>query len=467
MQSWKRKVLSILTPRENRDTNSINYWREKIFYTIILGASILGFLTLAPSIISCYHDGLYVQIAIDLTVFSGILFLIFNTRVSYKIKSNLFLVLIYVLGISLTLMGGSYIIGGFIYLVAFSVAASVWRGTKIAILTIALNTLTVFTIGYLCYNQIIYIESFDSYKLTKWFSLGANLFIVNTISAISVSLLIDGLERTINQSIKLKNQLNEEKQKLLVAKQKAEEADKLKTIFLGNMSHELKTPLNGIIGFSNLILESKMDDIKEIYNFQKIISESGEMLLGLINDILDITVIESGQLKITKAHVLLMEIINEIAYTFDEKIIGPQHKNVKFNIIDNLNQDDFHLYTDALRLKQVIINLVKNALKFTNQGGINFSYGLTEDKKYLLFKVEDTGVGIRPENQKEIFKRFSQLGSSANNKFKGTGLGLTISKEIVELLGGKIWVESIYSKGSTFYFTVQIEESESKAQANE
>jgi signal transduction histidine kinase len=467
MQNWKRKAVTILTPRENKDTNSIKYWREKIFYTIILGAAILGFLTLVPSIISCYYDGLYVQIAIDLIVFSVILFFVFNTRVSYKIKSNLFLILVYILGVSLTLMGGSYIIGGFIYLVAFSVAASVWRGTKIAIFTIALNTVTVFTIGYLCYNQIIYIESFNLYKLSKWFSLGANLFIVNCISAISVSLLIDGLERTINQSIKLKNQLNEEKLKLLVAKQKAEEADQLKTIFLGNMSHELKTPLNGIIGFSNLILESKMEDINEIYSFQKIISESGEMLLGLINDILDITVIESGQLKITKTHVLLMEIINEIAYTFDEKIIGAQHKNIKFEIIDNLNQDDFNLYTDALRLKQVIINLVKNALKFTNQGGINFSYELTEDKKYLLFKVEDTGIGIHPENQKEIFKRFSQLGDSANNKFKGTGLGLTISKEIVELLGGKIWVESKYTKGSTFYFTVQIEETESKAKVDE
>lgn len=460
MLNWKRKLLSILTPRENKSTYSISYWREKIFYTILLSSAFLGFLTLIPSVISCYNDGLYVQIVIDLSVFSGILFFALYPGITYKLKSTLFLITIYILGVSLTFMGGSYIIGGFIYLVAFSVAASVWRGTKIAIFTIAVNTVTVIIIGYLSYNQIIYIESFVSYNLSKWISLGSNLFIVNCISAISVSLLIDGLEYTINQTLKLKNQLSEEKLKLLAAKQKAEEADKLKTIFLGNMSHELKTPLNSIIGFSNLIIDSKIEDINEINHFQKIISESGEMLLNLINDILDITVIESGHLKITKSNVPLREIINEIAHTFDEKIISTQHKNVSFKIIDNLKQDDFHLYTDALRLKQVIINLVKNALKFTREGEIFFTYSLTEDKKDVLFLVQDTGIGIHPENQKEIFNRFSKLADSVNSRINGTGLGLTISKEIVALLDGQIWVESVYTKGSKFYVTIPIKEIE-------
>ncbi len=458
----KAKILTALTPRDNKSTNSISYWREKIFYTILLGAAFLGFLTLVPSVISCYNDGLYVQIAIDVTVFLVILFSVFDSGITYKFKSNLFLLIIYILGVSLTFMGGSYIIGGFIYLVSFSIAASVWRGTKIAVFTIAINTLTVIIIGCLSYNKIIYIEDFSSYGLSKWISLGSNLFIVNCISAISVSLLIDGLERTINQTVKLKNQLNEEKIKLLEAKQKAEEADKLKTIFLGNMSHELKTPLNSVIGFSNLILDCKINDIDEIYRFQNIISENGLMLLDIINDILDITVIESGQLKIIKEHVLLKEIIDEIADTFDEKIIGEQHKNVTFKINDNLNQDNFQLYTDALRLKQVIINLVKNAFKFTQEGEISLSFSFSEDKKYLLFKVKDTGIGIRSENQKEIFNRFLKLGEPANNNINGTGLGLTISKEIVELLGGQIWVESIYTEGSSFYFTIPIEELEKK-----
>lgn len=465
MPDWKRKVLSFLVPKENRDTNSIAYWREKIFYTILLSSAVLGFLTLVPSVIAIYQEGLYIQIAIDVAVYLTILLFVFDSRISYKVKSLLFLAMIYILGVSLTLMGESYIIAGFIYLLAFSVTASVWRGTKTAVFTIVLNTLTISIIAYLCYNKIIYIEDFSSYQLPRWISLGVNLFVVNCVCAFAVSLLIDGLERTINQTILLKNQLNEEKIKLLAAKQKAEEADHLKTIFLGNMSHELKTPLNSILGFSNLILDSETEDMEEIYSFQKIISENGQMLLSLINDILDITVIESGQLKITKNVVRLKDLMTEIAHTFDEKIINDSHKNVRFNIIDNLNRDDFHFHTDELRLKQVIINLVKNALKFTNEGEINLFYSFAEDKKYLLFKVQDTGIGIHPEVQDEIFNRFTKLRDPANNKTYGTGLGLTISKEIVELLEGKIWVESTYTKGSTFYFTVKIDRVKEKAPA--
>jgi signal transduction histidine kinase len=240
------------------------------------------------------------------------------------------------------------------------------------------------------------------------------------------------------------------------AKQKAEEADGLKTIFLGNVTHELKTPLNAVIGFPNLILDAKIDDLDKIYNFQKIIAESGEMLLNLINDILDVTTIESGQLRIDKRMVRLKDIITEISHTFDDTLIETQHKNIRFNIIDKLNQDDFSLATDPMRLKQVIINLVKNALKFTEKGEISLSFELTDDKRHLLFKVKDTGIGIRAEHQKEIFNRFSKLDDPGNNKIKGTGLGLAISKEIVERFNGQIWVESVHGKGSTFYFTVQI-----------
>jgi signal transduction histidine kinase len=462
MPDWKRKLLTLLAPKENKRTNSIEYWREKIFYTILGGTAILGFLTLVPSIISCYYDGLYLQIAIDIIVFISILILLFDSKISFKIKSNLFLLGIYILGVSLTLAGDSYVIGGFIYLVAFSVAASVWRGTKIAVYTIAINTITVVLLGFLGYHGIIFAESLHWLGLSKWISICANLFIVNSISAIAVGLLIDGLERTISQTVMLKNQLNEEKIKLLAAKQKAEETDRLKTVFLGNMSHELKTPLNGIIGFSNLILDSKIDDLAEIYSFQKIISENGKMLLDLINDILDITVIESGQLKISKRFVPLNDIVGEIAQNFSEKIIKAQHKNVKFNIVNNLSGDDLQIYTDALRLKQVIINLVKNALKFTHDGEIKLSFSFADDNRYLLITVEDTGIGIRPENQADIFNRFAKFGDTANHQYNGTGLGLTISKEIVEMLDGQIWFESIFSKGSKFWFTLKISGQEEK-----
>lgn len=456
MNKWQKRICFLLSPKDNKNPNSILYWRERIFYTILLVSLILGGLTIIPSIISGYNDGLFSLIVIDLAIVASVGYFLFDSKIPFKIKSNIFLLSIFILSVSLIIMGGTYILGGFIYLIAFSVTASIWRGTKIAAITIVINMLTFILIGYLVYRQLLHITHLSSYSLSNWVTLGSNLFLVNVITAVSVGLLIDGLERTINQTIKLKNQLAEEKIKLMEAKQKAEEADGLKTIFLGNVTHELKTPLNAVIGFPNLILDAKIDDLDKIYNFQKIIAESGEMLLNLINDILDVTTIESGQLRIDKRMVRLKDIITEISHTFDDTLIETQHKNIRFNIIDKLNQDDFSLATDPMRLKQVIINLVKNALKFTEKGEISLSFELTDDKRHLLFKVKDTGIGIRAEHQKEIFNRFSKLDDPGNNKIKGTGLGLAISKEIVERFNGQIWVESVHGKGSTFYFTVQI-----------
>lgn len=458
---WRNHVSDILTPRENKNSNSTEYWREKIFYNILFGGVILGAVILIPSIISCIEDKLYIQVFVDLTVFIVVGLLLFDKRIPYNIKSGFILFTIYSLAVSLILTKGPYA-SGFIYLVSFSIIASVWRGTKWAIISIIINIITLSVIGYLSYSGIISIKGFSSYNITKWISLGSNLFLANALSSISVGLLLDGLEKTINNTIKLKNQLSNEQIKLIEAKQKAEEADHLKTAFLANMSHELKTPLNSIIGFSNLILEEEIKEIDKIYKYQKIIAEGGDMLLGLINDILDISVIESGQLKFIKQQIPLKNIVNDISNIFDYRLIDELNKNIKFNIKDDIKNDDFYLMTDPLRLKQVIINLIKNALKFTDTGEINLSFELFDNNQYLLFKVQDTGIGIPEEKLSEVFDRFTKLEEPTRNFISGTGLGLAISKEIVELLGGKIWVESTQGKGSTFYFTVQAVYSEEK-----
>lgn len=453
---WKKRFLLLTTPREHKNSYTILYWREKIFYYILFSASILGFLTLIPSVISLFEDELYIQIAVDVIVVLTVIYFVYDSKISFKVKSLFFILIIYLLAISLILMGGTYAIGGFIYLVAASILASIWRGTKAAIITLVFNTLTVAIIAYLSCTHLLHIDTLASNDITKWITLGANIFIVNGVSAVSVGLLIDGLERAINQTLKLKDKLSEEQHKLIEAKQKAEQADKLKTVFLGNMSHELKNPLNSIIGFSNLLLKKKAIEPEKASKYLKYISKAGEMLFGLINDILDITVIESGQLKIEKKKTSLEEIINEIAHTFDEKVTSSDCKNIEFNIHNNLGVENFHFETDAMRIKQVVNNLIKNAFKFTDEGEITFSYSFSDDKKYLVFSVKDTGIGIVPEMQAEIFNRFSKLNDKSNNTILGTGLGLAISKEIVELLGGEIWVKSVYGKGSTFYFTVLI-----------
>ena len=432
------------------------YWREKIFYYILTGAMIFGIIVLVPSILSCLKDELYVQIVIDIIIAASVVYLLFEKKIPYPTKSSLFLIILYGLGIPLLLKGNSYATGGFIYLVCISIVASICKSTKAGVISIIQNFVIIFIIAYVSYNNIAIIPSLNSYDILDWTTLGANLLLANGISAVSIGLIIDGLERTINKTTQLKNKLSSERQKLIEARQKAEDADQLKTTFLANMSHDLKTPLNAIIGFSNLTLDTKLKELDTIYKYQQIIAENGTMLLGLINDILDISIIESGALRICKEKTSLKSIIEEVSHTFDDQIIANLKKQVSFTIEDQIQDDDFQFYTDSLRLKQVIHNLINNALKFTNEGEIVFSYVLSTDKNYIQFSVSDTGIGIPEEKIDTIFDRFSKLDETTKNKVKGTGLGLAISKQIVEQMGGRLTVESTYGKGSTFSFTIKL-----------
>lgn len=242
-------------------------------------------------------------------------------------------------------------------------------------------------------------------------------------------------------------------QAIVYAKEKAEESDRLKTAFLANMSHEIRTPMNAILGFSQLLgSDDLIDDEKKEYI--SIINKRGHDLLNLINDILDISKIEANQLTIYKSVGDVNNLLKEIYSMFSSKDYLNNQKNVNL-VLGSLLESDSTLLTDFSRLKQILINLVGNALKFTEQGYVEFGC-LTMDG-HLQFYVKDTGIGIPINKQELIFERFRQ-GEEINisRKFSGTGLGLTISKGLIDLLEGRIWVESIENEGSTFYFTIPI-----------
>ena len=243
-------------------------------------------------------------------------------------------------------------------------------------------------------------------------------------------------------------------EKLREAKEKAEESDRLKTAFLANMSHEIRTPMNGIIGFSNLLRNPALNE-EERGEFLNHITSCGNSLLNLIDDIIDISKIEAGQIKIRIAESNINNIIDEIYNSFN----ASQYKDGKqtVRLISNKFLDDSKstILTDPFRLRQVISNLIGNALKFTIEGSIEFGYTLIEKENNLHFYVKDTGIGIPKDKQEVIFERFGQvLDSTFFTNQKGTGLGLAISSNLVKLLGGHMWVESEPGKGSTFQFSI-------------
>ena len=237
-------------------------------------------------------------------------------------------------------------------------------------------------------------------------------------------------------------------QELLTAKEKAEESDHLKSAFLANMSHEIRTPMNGILGFAALLKEPNRTG-EDQQKYIRIIEKSGKRLLNIINDIVDISKIESGQMGISIAESNINEQI-EYIYTFFKPEVEAKTMHLFFK--NSLPEKESLIKTDCEKIYAILTNLVKNAIKYTKEGSIEFGY--EKKGEYLEFFVKDTGIGIARNRQAAIFERFIQADIFDKQAYQGAGLGLSIAKAYVEMLGGKIWVESELEKGSTFYFTI-------------
>ncbi len=235
---------------------------------------------------------------------------------------------------------------------------------------------------------------------------------------------------------------------LVEAKEKAEESDKLKTAFLANMSHEIRTPMNAIIGLSSFLTEPGLSKEKT-EDFVEIINSSSQQLLTIIDDIVDISKIEAGQVTIVSEFVNINKLLKEIYVMYRNPA---ESKKIGLSFSCEQPDDLIQTMTDRNRVKQVFCNLLNNAIKFTVEGEIEFGYMLKE--KFVEFYVKDNGIGIALENRSLIFDRFRQVKTLDSRMYGGIGLGLSISKGLVEKMGGTIWVNSELGKGSTFYFTI-------------
>jgi signal transduction histidine kinase len=242
------------------------------------------------------------------------------------------------------------------------------------------------------------------------------------------------------------------KMEFIRQKDNALKADRLKSAFLANMSHEIRTPMNAIIGFSELLGENISPERRKQYN--KIIKNSCKNLLRLINDILDLSIIEAGDMEIKYSDFSIRELFIELRDTYKLELNKRGKPGVKLDYV--LPSGDLIIHSDALRVKQVLSNLLDNAVKFTFRGEILLT--CVKEGKELVFKVSDTGAGIPEENQKSIFDRFTKFDYNGNNA-EGSGIGLSIVDKIITLLKGRIWLESIFGKGSSFYFSLPCDSS--------
>ena len=256
------------------------------------------------------------------------------------------------------------------------------------------------------------------------------------------------------------NEMSGEMQKAIsvseIARDKAEKSDRIKSEFLANMSHEIRTPMNGIIGMTYLVSGTELTTVQQGY--LKNIKVSADSLLGLLNDILDFSKIEAGQLLIQKQNFSLLAMLNSIISMMSFAV---KEKGLELDLQYEASGLPVFIKGDELRLRQILINLIGNSIKFTETGAITLKV-IVESKKdnqlELHFMIIDTGIGIPADKQETIFSSFSQADSSITREFGGTGLGLTISRQLVEMMNGKIWCESTEGAGTTFYFTVVLED---------
>ena len=363
---------------------------------------------------------------------------------------------VYSNGLILVFLAGSVLIklrffaasvASWIVIVIYILAAIIWDVDFTIIISNSFFFIGANLIGMLAayYTEIFNRQNF-------------NLYLQIAKKNVQIELANRNLEDKVEERTKLLNSRNKElkeevkrrsliEKELIAAKEKAEESDKLKSAFLANMSHEIRTPMNGIMGFANLLHEAESEE--EFDEFVDAIIKSGEHLLNLINDIIDLSKIEAGILKIEKSNFELNRLTREIydIFSIDSNIVN---KNIRLSYHNGLSDDESLIYTDRVRLKQIMINLVNNACKYTDEGSVEFYYTIVD--KSLHFVVKDTGIGIPEESQKVIFDRFMQASNGRTSGRESTGLGLSITKTYLNLMGGSISVKSKVNEGSEFSF---------------
>lgn len=257
-----------------------------------------------------------------------------------------------------------------------------------------------------------------------------------------------GIISDISARKQMETELRVKNLELIKAKERAEESDKLKTAFLANLSHEVRTPMNGILGFAELLKEKGLSEFDQ-NRYIEVIEHSGLRMVKIIDDLVDISKIEAGTVKLNPEHFNLNNLLDGLYNFFLPQM---SKKGLKFSLHKGSPESEFIINTDSSRLEQVLSNLISNAEKFTDDGFVDFGYSMSNG--YIKFYVKDSGVGVPLQHQKIIFERFRQAGHSNRKTNDGTGLGLAICKAFVEMMGGSIGVTSEMDRGAEFWFTI-------------
>lgn len=317
------------------------------------------------------------------------------------------------------------------------------------------NILAILYLIVLAFTISLIVNIFFTRKLVYY-----PLFLMTRALETGNKKAIDLLKRTSGEFRYIGNLFEEntaQKEELVKSKLKAEEGERLKATFLANLSHEIRTPMNAINGFTNLLMDSELDEDERL-EYLKIIDKSGKNLVSIIDDLIEMSKIDSNQITPNYTSINLESCVCELYETI--KITIPKSKEIDFVILKSSHPVEFNIMADEVKLKQVLVNLITNAIKFTDTGIVAFGYDIDKSNEKITFSIKDSGPGIDKNNHKYIFDRFKRVENDMSIKAGGLGLGLAISKAYVEMMGGSISVKSKIDKGSTFSFSIPLKYAE-------
>jgi len=467
------KVISFLYDRivgERREkAHNIHYWRERIFAAIGIALVILGFFAAIVSIAACIHSkNIFVAVFDILLYFSAIIILL-NNRVSYTFKNTFMCFIFFLVGFVLLIALGK-IGAGYSWLFTFPIITGILKGLRKGVYALIINGISFLIIGvFLIYLKIFPHLPIAEYDIVAWITISINFLFLNTVITIVNGIVLRGLklsmqeqdklaanlgikkEQVLKANLKLRHEINNKIQietELREAISKAEAANVAKTEFLSNMSHEIRTPLNAIIGFTEIM--AKEDKSGENLVYMKGITDAGNDLLSLVNKILDLSKIETQKLIIKNKIIDIEKVFHDLKLMFDQAI---KDKGLKSTFQLYNNDIDFLIFDD-FRFKQILANLIENAVKFTESGEVKVAISLNKNNPdnttTLMISIEDTGIGIDPEDFEHLFETFWQKDGKTTRKYDGTGLGLALVKKLTEMMNGEIAVDSEKRKGSKF-----------------
>lgn len=421
--------------------------RDKLFISVLLLTFPICLLAYIPSFIISLQTGQFIIALSDTIAMLSLVFIFFNKNLSIRNKKILFNVTFYILSFILFIYMG--IKGPSITIfICISVLITLFQSKKAGLITVSLNALLFLFILAADPINSISLAFFQIYTPVEWLGVGLNLIAFNALMVFSVASFVNQLNKSFLKEKDLRATLKRDSLDLIVAKQKAEESDRVKSAFLHNISHEIRTPLNAITGFSAL-LTMPDNSLDEQTMYIDSIQKGSDHLLSIVSDIIDVASIEAkaADTQLTKVN-LNTRIENLHKQYLEEATV----KNISLVYKTGLPYEKAEILTDRSKLDRILSNLISNAIKFTSKGQIIFGYELKDS--LIEFYFSDTGIGVPAELQSKIFEKFFQAEKSLTRQFGGTGLGLPICKAFIEQMGGNIWLKSEPGKGSTFYFTL-------------